>query len=776
MRLIRWAPFAVAAAALLAETRDELNGVFQVLVPPPVHTSQARLAAMEIPALLAEALADAYSRWTPLPIQLRMFEILELDGTAESWQMLVETYLYGLHGVPHNGTLAMQWLQRLHDAEPSAYTHNLLGFVYGTGLFGQLPQDQTRANIHHTVAAELGLRQLAMVLAHRHALGIHADMNQGAALHYYGWLAREMAALDAQAPVGGPNLDEFAIRVGDLQGGVLGEGATLVHPSVGDDDLQHIKGGYSLQQVFESENIDVDDTVFALAYLKANQLYRGSKFVPRDYAAALKEAYKCAKKGLSLVGSSRAGDVVDYVEHVAIGRCAHLTGHMMMRGEGAPADYEKARHFLESAIGFGSLSLARVDLGLMYEHGLGVKPDAFIAEQHYAVAHKAKNYFGLYHYAWLMRKSVIAQVGWILGEVRTQIRTLLTSAANRQVPGAVYNLGVLYETGEVQALLPEQSMEEAVYMYRWYVQMHDLEVSLVKQAFDDLTRGQFVLALIRYGMAAEQGFESAEQLVAYLLHREPLLKERWGGAVAPTLLSASRSALEYYLRLGLQLNVDSSLVAGDMYFYGRHDADGVPDYDLAIKEYRYAGSHGHPLGFLNTGYMYEHGLTGVKDYYRAKRWYELALVVSGALYLPVKLSIWRLQLKSFWNRWRGSGPVLVDVEKLSRGTWSSWMTALSRARNGNGEDVLESTDRFHADQHDNDMEAAEAQAQAQAAANRAGNDPAVDPDDEVGFTDLAMFFAVAAFMMIMFVLNLRNRARGGNNGFQFEFNFMVVPI
>lgn len=55
------------------------------------------------------------------------------------------------------------------------------------------------------------------------------------------------------------------------------------------------------------------------------------------------------------------------------------------------------------------------------------------------------------------------------------------------------------------------------------------------------------------------------------------------------------------------------------------------------------------MAMRNLGYMYESGLGVPKDFHPAKHAYESALSTGPSVYLPVKLSLMRLYLKTIFS-------------------------------------------------------------------------------------------------------------------------------
>jgi SEL1 protein len=64
----------------------------------------------------------------------------------------------------------------------------------------------------------------------------------------------------------------------------------------------------------------------------------------------------------------------------------------------------------------------------------------------------------------------------------------------------------------------------------------------------------------------------------------------------------------------------------------------------------------------NLGWMHENGLGGVEqDFHLAKRFYDQAFETNREAYLPVKLALIKVRLRSVWNSWtRGGVKSIID--------------------------------------------------------------------------------------------------------------------
>jgi len=123
-----------------------------------------------------------------------------------------------------------------------------------------------------------------------------------------------------------------------------------------------------------------------------------------------------------------------------------------------------------------------------------------------------------------------------------------------------------------------------------------------------------------------------------------------------------------------------------------------------------AESHHSAQALWNLGWMHENGLGSVsQDFHMAKRYYDLALEMNKEAYLPVKLALAKLRMRSWWNGVSGGKVNGIkdddsDEDVGKKGKWRGWMDWVNRfldaaeemdareaeqfARDNNGDDEL----------------------------------------------------------------------------------------
>jgi SEL1 protein len=70
----------------------------------------------------------------------------------------------------------------------------------------------------------------------------------------------------------------------------------------------------------------------------------------------------------------------------------------------------------------------------------------------------------------------------------------------------------------------------------------------------------------------------------------------------------------------------------------------------------------------NLGWMHENGIGIEQDFHLAKRFYDQALETNKEAYLPVKLSLLKLRLRSAWNKFTRGGVNSIQDEPGEKST------------------------------------------------------------------------------------------------------------
>lgn len=185
------------------------------------------------------------------------------------------------------------------------------------------------------------------------------------------------------------------------------------------------------------------------------------------------------------------------------------------------------------------------------------------------------------------------------------------------------------------------------------------------------------LAMLKWWIAAERGFEVAQNNLAFVLDQGSSAFERVMDKCKLTVIHTDKSILRFtrfapispsndtarlaltqWTRSAAQRNVDALVKVGDYYYHGL----GVPDEPASIRYEKAAGyylsaadTQMSALAMWNLGWMYENGVGVPQDFHLAKRHYDQALETNSEAYVPVILSLIKLHARSFWHTiWGGA--------------------------------------------------------------------------------------------------------------------------
>ena len=258
-----------------------------------------------------------------------------------------------------------------------------------------------------------------------------------------------------------------------------------------------------------------------------------------------------------------------------------------------------------------------------------------------------------------------------------------------------YYLAEIYNSGKGR----ERSCGMATAYYKIVAERIEAIHSPFEWANRAYAEGDVESALVGYMVAAEQGYESAQQNVAFILDdqksRLPLLdllnliktktlglastassapaQEQGEGKRSDVMTAEEQAryrnrelALIYYTRSAKQANIDSLVKMGDYYLSG---IGAELDHEKAAACYQAASEFQQSAQALwNLGWMHENGVGVEQDFHLAKRFYDLALETNPSeAYLPVVMSLAKLRVRGWWNRISGGGVNDIGPEEVYDG-------------------------------------------------------------------------------------------------------------
>jgi SEL1 protein len=161
----------------------------------------------------------------PLSHAVKLLEDAAAANDADAIFTLAEMNFYGNYSHPRNYSEAFRRYHELATLDGNASAQHMVGFMYATGIGGAVEQDQARAMLYHTLAAEGGDVRSEMTIAYRHSSGISTPRNCDESVHFYREVAKKAIAYMRSGPPGGYSMPRESFRIADEEGGVYGEGA-----------------------------------------------------------------------------------------------------------------------------------------------------------------------------------------------------------------------------------------------------------------------------------------------------------------------------------------------------------------------------------------------------------------------------------------------------------------------------------------------------------------------------------------------------------------------
>ena len=605
-------------------------------------------------------------------------ENLAQRGHQPAEFLLAEMNLHGNFSHPRNLTEALKWYLKVADAGNSTAQY-ITGLLYATGL-GGVEQDQAKAMLYHNFAAEQGNTRSEMTLAFRHHAGIGTSRDCNKAVEYYKRVADKAMQFWKDGPPGGRSLPRNSYRWVEADGGTYGEGASASSsgPNAPKDNVL----ASDLDNVLEYYSLRESSGDFGATYALGKHYYEPPRGYKRNLRKAQKQFMKVAKAHWTEDGKLNPKGPKG-IESLA-GKAAAYIGRMLLRGEYVKQNYPRALMWFRRGVANGD-PFAQYHLGIMYRDGLGVPQDGTRG----ATYLKASAEQGL-----AIAQSALGGLFLDQGDIDTAGR-YFEHAAAYGVMEAFYYLAELYNNGVGR----DRNCGLAAAYYKVVSERVENLHTAPLEANAAYERGDFERALIPTIMAAEQGYENAQANAAYLLDTKssiitisniPFLSSPSTNPTRSPLLSDPALALVYYTRSAKQVNTDSLVKVGDYYLSGFSTpattadspttsplAIGAPELEKATTCYTSAAEGHHSAQALwNLGWMHENGIGSIsQDFHMAKRYYDLALEMNKEAYLPVKLALGKLRLRSWWNGISGGKINSIREEEDEKGpkSFMEWL-------------------------------------------------------------------------------------------------------
>jgi SEL1 protein len=571
----------------------------------------------------------------PLAKAIKTLERAANEHDPDALFLLAEMNFYGNFTHPRNYKEAFRRYEELASLNGNSSAQYMIGFMYATGIGGAVERDQGKALLYHTFAAKGGDVRSEMTTAYRHHSGIGAPRNCNEAAVYYKKVADKAIEYARSGPPGGMNLPKEARRIADEFGGVYGEGASW--SSSGVNSKNH--GPNSDQNAAFDDLMEYLDLMSRKGDLKATfnlgrLYYEGSHTMKRNYKTARQYFLTVARSYWSSDNTVISQDIMGTGKLAA--KAAAYLGTLYLRGEGVEQNYAKAIRWFRLGLENGE-AFCQYEVGLVYLHGLGVTKDPLTAADYFKAAAKQD---------WPAAQVQLGKLFLDQGDLSAAVSYFELGARHHHIE-AYYHLAEINNNGVGR----ERSCGMATAYYKLVAEKVEPLHSSFEEANNAYEEGDLETALVAYMMAAEQGYEQAQANVAYLLDEQKSIFSLDGllpwKAKRPSILKNPFMALVYWTRSAKQTNIDSAVKMGDYYLNG-YGVEAEPEkaatcYQAAAEMQQSAQAA------WNLGWMHENGIGVEQDFHLAMRFYMQALETNSESYVPVKLSLFKLRWRNWWN-------------------------------------------------------------------------------------------------------------------------------
>lgn len=707
----------------------------------PKYTADTIHQGVQVPQY--NATLHQYEDFEPItPTQeaydvVHRFEAASAAGSVDATVALGDIYTFGNFSIPVNYTRALGYYQQAVENNAHGHAYFMLGFMYSTGMFGELPVDKTRANVYYEFAAENNNLNALMVLAYQNFRGVGRPENLALAQLYYSHIARVAIkhAVDTQLD-SSYDLLPHDIKLSDFNGGLFG-------PQVSESDssvITKVDSHMMNRDLLRESDVDKHDAAMAEYYFDAVKDYHGSYFLPRNVSNAFANALTCAYLGKKNM-DGKDNRLVSQVDLYIWSRCMNLVGQMYLTGRGTERNIARAQKWISSAadVFAGSdvfLNMAHVRLfDPVYANYSSLAYGEYLG---YAVKNGSARAIFLYaDYLNNLYENPLSPT------YTNKAYSYLAHAANRGQYESKYFFADTIESGFANHIGEQFSIKNLLHYYKLFVDgSENFLLPHLSYALEEFIHGDFKNALLGYAIGAEQGLQNSQVTAAFLLYQiQPLFSWK-KKSFEPSRVREALKYLELASALG---ETDATILLGNIFSNGIPEANVSVDHSKALAFYSKAALAASPHGCYRLGYMYEYGLGSANntvDFFMAKRYYDLSVKYyqestfanreKGNSY-PISLALLRLRLKLLLRR--------GTREEMDES--SGWFSTLKSL--GKSEIAEEDTERVPS----------------RAEAHHEGTPREVDDEFEV--FDYVLLGFTGLFFLFMFLRNFVVRVRRGNN-------------
>lgn len=597
----------------------------------------------------------------PLLEGVKLLQQAADQDNSDAIYLLAQLNFFGNFSHPRNFKVAFDHYKRLAEVNGNSSAQYMVGLMYATGVGDAVERDQAKALLYHTFAADQGHTKSEMTVAARYLSGIGVPKSCEMASKYYKRVADKAITWYRSGPPGGMPVVQEAYRLADEVGGVYGEGASYV--SSGLNAMRHSPNSdayAAIDDVVEYLDLMSQKGDYKASFNLGRIYYEGQRDLERDVDKARRYFIAVATKFWRVKDGRTTDNVKPSLQKYAA-KAAGYIGRMWLRGDGSlKQNFNTAKQWFDRGIEHGDAQ-SQWGLGIMYLKGYGVPQNirkAFellkaAADQEFTAAMVA---LGALHLDQGDK-----------GDLRHAANYFESAARFGNIEGQYYLAEMMHH-----GVGRDKMCNTAMAYYKIVAEKAEPLVSSwaeANQAYDD---GDYELAVLDYIMAAEQGYEKAQNNVAYILDpmKSNLALPSWLQRQTPKtrLLQDSALALIYWTRSAIQSNIDSLVKMGDYYLTGVGTEAAV---EKAAQCYSGASEYLQSAQALyNLGWMHENGVGLTQDFHLAKRYYDQALETNEEAYLPVTLSLLKLRMRSAWNTFTHGKVNSIQDEPTPRKDWS----------------------------------------------------------------------------------------------------------
>ncbi|KAK6458345.1 responsible for ER-associated degradation of numerous ER-resident protein [Scheffersomyces xylosifermentans] len=688
-----------------------------------------------------------------------LLEEAAAQGYHKSLIMLADFYTFGNYSVETSYSKALEYYQKAVDIKGDGHAYFMLGYMYSTGMFGEVDVDPAKAHLYYQMGMEHGDNNAILALAYRSLYGIGTPKSCDMSLHYYTRLAHLGKQVFNEKRELGESDDDlmYNIKIVDFNGGLYGNKLSESPASFYSKSKIYSKN----KDTFDEYNLDLDDHEYINLYYSGVNYYGGDYFFPKNFTKAFEYIKECVELGEHRYAKfdkngKKSYKPINSIDVVYLSRCQALLGHMFLEGQGVDQNFDSARTWLHTSLKVQETAEALNDLAFMAEKELGGEQrdvDKVIKRYHRAVELDSPD-ARLNLAKFLI--SLSPNQDPTLGEFKKEIYENMGRAVYGGNAEALYYYGDFLQSGLQSMVDPEkiQNCPSTVVYYKIFIErLERVFLPHLKYAFQELIYGNYKNALLGYSIAAEQGLLHAQISAAYLLFQlQPLLDHHPKKTFPQPRL---QSAIRYFEMASSQDNVDATLLLGDLFSTGLDNSNISKDYNRAFSYYKKAASQRSSHGAYKLGHMYEYGLGPVNntvDFFMAKRYYDSSLEFKIASdkrkgvssnKIPINWALLRLRLKYLFNRDKFKNQTEAQDQ-------SGWFNAFKKISN----------------REENKISSERANAKANAHHEGTAFMEDVEYQEEYDVADYFVIFLTFAFFVVFFVQNVLRQARRMRNNNQ----------